>query len=287
MARAGAPRKRGDQWEFSYYDADGKRVFERFSSAKEAKAAMHARKAEVDAQRAGLAPKAPTPRTFEELVELWRDVKFRKRSLDYDETNIRLYLEPAFRGMNIADITATHVTRLDRFVSRGRKVGTVRQILGLLRAMLRLAVEHGWLFATPQFRLPKAEDLDYCWIRTEADVLRFLEEAGKIPYPGIVPILSTAVYTGMRAGEICGLRWSDVDFDNRLITVQRSFDQPTKTNAIRRVPILDRLLPVLVAWRAENPSELVFPNEMGKMHVLGARPMKQIFHRVRDAAGLL
>lgn len=60
---------------------------------------------------------------------------------------------------------------------------------------------------------------------------------------------ATAIYTGCRAGELAALEWPDVDFDRRLITVQRSFDGPTKSDRVRYVPILDPLLPVLRAWR--------------------------------------
>jgi hypothetical protein len=65
----------------------------------------------------------------------------------------------------------------------------------------------------------------------------------------VFALYATAVFTGMRAGELGGLRWDDVDFDKRLVTVQRSFDGPIKAGDIRYVPILDALLPVLRAWR--------------------------------------
>jgi hypothetical protein len=70
-----------------------------------------------------------------------------------------------------------------------------------------------------------------------------------------------AVFTGMRAGELGGLRWDDVDFDKRLVTVQRSFDGPTKAGDVRYVPILDALLPVLRAWRLRCGGGFVFIEE--------------------------
>jgi integrase len=39
---------------------------------------------------------------------------------------------------------------------------------------------------------------------------------------------TVAIYAGKRAGEIWGLRWEDVDFDEREILVRYSFDGPTK-----------------------------------------------------------
>ena len=49
-----------------------------------------------------------------------------------------------------------------------------------------------------------------------------------------------------------------VDLEARLITVQRSFDGPTKADDVRYVPVLDPLLPVLRAWRLRHPGRLVF-----------------------------
>ena len=54
------------------------------------------------------------------------------------------------------------------------------------------------------------------------------------------------VATGARRAEVCGLRWSDVDFDDGLLTVERSYsvvpgargDRPTKTRSARRI-VLD------------------------------------------------
>jgi hypothetical protein len=47
-----------------------------------------------------------------------------------------------------------------------------------------------------------------------------------------------AIFTGMREGELAGLMWSDVDFTKRLITVQRSYDGPTKSDRVRfRLPV--------------------------------------------------
>ncbi len=65
----------------------------------------------------------------------------------------------------------------------------------------------------------------------------------------------TALYTGMRAGELAGLQWADVDFNTRLITVQRSFEGPTKSDEVRRVPIVDALLEPLKRWKVRHPRQ--------------------------------
>lgn len=58
-------------------------------------------------------------------------------------------------------------------------------------------------------------------------------------------------YTGMRTGELIGLKWSDINFEERTISVQRSIRQgietlPKTKSSIREVEILDKLLPFLI-----------------------------------------
>ena len=74
-------------------------------------------------------------------------------------------------------------------------------------------------------------------------------------------------------------------FRSRLITVQASYDGPTKSGELRHVPILDALLPLIQAWRLKCPGEFVFPSEAGTMLVKSARVFQEVLHRVLDAGG--
>lgn len=125
---------------------------------------------------------------------------------------------------------------------------------------------------------------DYHYLRAEADVLKFLT-AARAEGELVFTLYATAAYTGLRAGELAGLQWSDVSFERRLITVQRSFDGPTKADDVRYVPILDALLPVLEAWRKLSPGRYVFPNSVGGMQQPSNRIFQEVLHRVLGAAG--
>lgn len=66
----------------------------------------------------------------------------------------------------------------------------------------------------------------------------------------------------MRKGELCGLRWTDVDLDRGLISVRRSYRSTPKSGKGRHVPINPRLAPVLRAWKVQCPGTsegLAFP----------------------------
>jgi integrase len=79
------------------------------------------------------------------------------------------------------------------------------------------------------------------------------------------PLFATAVYTGLRKGELIGLRKSDIDFDAKLIIVRRSYDRDrTKGAHEEGIPIADELAPYLKHAVGSSPSHLVFPKEDGK-----------------------
>jgi integrase len=79
-------------------------------------------------------------------------------------------------------------------------------------------------------------------------------------------LFSTALYTGMRKGELLALRKADVDLSSRLITVRRSHDrETTKGNHADAIPIAAELLPYLRNAIEMSPSELVFPRPDGGM----------------------
>jgi integrase len=142
-----------------------------------------------------------------------------------------------------------------------------------------------WLAVVPKFRKPKVAlfSRDYQWLRTDDEVRRFLV-ASRSEDEHVFVFYATAVYTGLRAGEIAALEWPDIDLDRRLITVQRSFDGPTKSDRVRYVLILDPLLPVLKAWRLRHPGRLVFTNRDGAMFAPSARIFQEVLHRVLRAA---
>lgn len=119
--------------------------------------------------------------------------------------------------------------------------------------MLNLAARHGWIAKKSEIAKPRPNRSDFKFIETQEKIDRFLEAAKADPYIGAYEFYATAIYTGMRAGELCGLRWSDIDFAKRLITVGRSYAGPTKSGAIRYIPILDPLLPILLEWEKNNP----------------------------------
>jgi len=101
------------------------------------------------------------------------------------------------------------------------------------------------------------------------------------------PVFATAILTGLRKGELCGLQKPDVDLARRLLTVRRSYERPFPKNRKQRVVrIPDELMPFLDYALAVFPSEWLFPGEEGLMRENTWQP-EDIVRRELKRAGIV
>lgn len=114
-----------------------------------------------------------------------------------------------------------------------------------------------------------------------------LELARILTHPHCSTMVATAVYTGMRKGELYGLRWQDVSLDEACITVERSYHGTPKSGQARLIPIHPELLPLLRVWRQQSPQtplNLVFPVALKHGYGMGrsddGRELSQLLHAV-------
>lgn len=282
-------RHRG-KWRIRWLDPKGERKSAVFDDYKRAQAELSRRQVEVEEVRRGIRNAAPPEKTFGDLCDYWIANRApRKRSQKDDESILRRHLRPAFgatrlRDLGVEDVDAYVNAKIDDEELSDK---TVANHVTLLGTMLRTATSFKvpWLLGVPRFRKPKVAlfSRDYQWLRSDDEVRRFLS-AARAEDEHVLVFYATAVYTGLRAGELASLEWPDVDLERRLITVQRSFDGPTKSDKVRYVPVLDPLLPVLRAWRLRHPGRLVFTNIAGSMFQPSARIFQEVLHRVLSAA---
>jgi integrase len=280
------PEKFRDKYRIRWTDHTGKRRCAVHDSHEAAKKALRAHEADADAIRAGSKPAPPVPHTFDQLCDYWlTNHAPEKRSRKDDESIIRRHLRPAFGEF---DLPAIGAVQLDAFRQTKRELSpkTLANILTLLGSMLRLALDLGWLAVVPRVKKPKCpiDAASFAFLETQGQIDDFLRAAAAAGVDVFV-LYATAIYTGMRSGELAALRWTDISLPRRMITVQRSHDGPTKNGRSRHVPIGNALLPILTQWRQQNPSPLVFPNRDGNQHAPSARIFQERLHMVLDAAG--
>lgn len=159
---------------------------------------------------------------------------------------------------------------------------TVANALNLLRVALEAAVEAGHCEtnAARDVRVPKmATDKEsWTWLR-EDEIDRLLSS------PNVDAesrrLFTVAIFTGLRQGELIGLRWQDVDLKRGELTVCKSFEVATKGGRIRRVPLLG---PALAAIKVQpRRCNLVFPQADSQMRHHGDDAG---IHAALEAAGV-
>jgi len=282
------PTKHYGQWRIRWTDEAGQRRSEVHEDHKQAAHALRQHEVEVEERRRGLRPPATVPKTFADAAAYWETHRAPMKRSCKDDLSILKQLRPVFDKLSLGT-SPEWLPVIDRYVAThtGRlNPKTIANHLTLLGSILRLAVELEWMPKMPRIRKPRVRLIsrDFGYLRTDDELRRFLC-AAEAESESAAALYTTAVYTGLRAGELAGLHWADVDLESRLITVQRSFEGPTKADDVRYVPILDPLLPLLRSWRLRHPGRLVFTNRDGGMLAPSGRIFQEVFHRALIAAG--
>lgn len=231
----------------------------RATSKRQAKAAL--RQLEVEVSTGQVGSEDPTVADLLErwLAHLQRLGRSPSTLYGYRNSANRAVI-PAIGTVRLSKLTAGHLDALySSLRERGLAPATVRQIHAIMRAALHQAVRWG-LTARNVASLASAPSQPQREQRPPtADVVATLigaAEALDVMFGLYVRVVAA---TGMRRGEACGLRWSDVDLDVGKLTVQRSHiairgsvgDQPTKTRSVRTVTLdAGTTAALTAAWRA-------------------------------------
>ncbi|MGE0065839.1 MAG: tyrosine-type recombinase/integrase [Dehalococcoidia bacterium] len=263
-----------------YSPRDRKTIRKTFRSLAEARAwRSHAQ----EAIRRG-ALRAPSRETVAEASERWLEAAragvVRTRSgetykpgvLRGYSQNLRARIVPELGNLRVSEVTRNDVQDIvDRMLAEGLGPSTVKNAILPLRSIYRRLVSRSEVAENPTLGL----DLPANRARRER-IARPAEAGCLLAALGDEDraVFATALYAGLRRGEIKGLRWCDVDFEEGLIRVERGWDDvagpiaPKSRSGRRRVP-LSRPLRVLLAehrLRRGSPAgeELVFGRGGGK-----------------------
>jgi integrase len=166
---------------------------------------------------------------------------------------------PKLGTLKITAITPDDVAALIRELEADGLSGkTIENYLLPLSGTLAFAVRRGMLSLNPctlltgderpQRRPPRER---HVWSDEEIDALiKASEELARRPKARYeyAPLIRTALYTGLRLGELLGLQWGDIDFRDGVLYVRRQWTRsneygPTKTAAgVRRIPLPSELV---------------------------------------------
>jgi integrase len=278
------PRKNKDGkvigYRGSYFTPDGKRRYVSGKTKTEAQRAL--RKATAD-RDVGMVFDAGSI-TLGEYLERWLSTSVRgtvRRStyVRY-EGLVRNHINPSIGRMKLKGLTPTHVRSLYRKkLDSGLAPRSVNYIHVTLHKALEQAVLDGLVprnvsegVKAPQVREEEIKPLSPTQVRA------LLAAAREDRLEGLYVL---AIHTGLRQGELLGLKWTDIDFNSGTLSVQRSLDadgtfNPPKRNKSRRtVKLTLQAMDALRLHRKRQNEErlkaakwedhsLVFPNRAGK-----------------------
>lgn len=244
-------KDRGNAWYITWIDADGRRHKRRarrqsFTAARHELARERAKT--LEAKETGY-----VPMMFKEAAKDYID---RQRSLvsprefERQESILEKHLKPFFAG-KLRNISKRLVEEYIALRSRKCSPATVRKEVGVLKHLLNWALEGGMIDANraAKVTLPRAP----------AGRLRYLQPTelqavlAHCP-PWIKPIVQLAVATGMRRGEILGLRWMDVDLLNRQVNLPQTKNGKSRTVYLNEMAMdVFRTLALDISTDSEEP----------------------------------
>lgn len=233
-------------------------------------------------------PETP-PTTLADYSESWlarRIQRVRPSVARNYKDNLARYVLPHLGHLTVSEIHRGHI---ESWVAWAEKVmradgtdyssATVNVWWRVATMVIRDAVAELGLAQDPtaRVRAPRRRSTPKRERRTlSREQLRALLDAVRQFFPGRYAEIATLAFTGMRAGELYALHWSDVDFEERVLHIRRAVwrgtENDTKTGDPRSVPLSETLVQVLREQHerlksVEHPglkADLVFPADNGE-----------------------
>jgi integrase len=191
-----------------------------------------------------------------------------------------LYIPDELRRLPVDGVTSAHLDELyDKLLQKGRRNGkglapvTVRKVHIILRSTLARALKRGWITTNPALEAEpptsRACRPPVFPVWSPDELQRFLCTAQAHPYYAAFHL---AASTGLRRGELLGLRWCDVNLDNALLQVLQTVivvnaqvlvDTPKSPSSRRRVDLDSKTVEVLREHqRAATQADGVNPHDL-------------------------
>jgi integrase len=278
-----------EAWVVDYTDQRGDRILKTFQRKKDADAYASTTHVEV---REGTHVADSASVTVMQAGDLWiasgesADPPLERTTLDQYRQHLRLHIEPFIGREKLSMVTVPFVRAFeDRLHAEGCSGTMVRYVVRSLGALLADAQERGLIVRNPVSELKGNRRARKKAGREKRG--KALEVGVDIPTPDEIkaivntmkgrfrPLLLTAIFTGLRASELRGLRWQDLDLKAGKLHVCQRADRfnrigPPKTKAAGRiVPLPPMLVNELREWKLKCPRAgtlgLAFPNSEGNV----------------------
>jgi integrase len=196
------------------------------------------------------------------------------------------HILPNLGKMRLRDVKPEHIQRLYNFLIRnGSSHRTVQLVHSIIHRALVTAVKLGLISRNPDDATtppkPKKKEMRFF----DEDQIHKLLITAESSHDRFIALYHLAISTGMRQGELLGLKWIDIDWEARSLQVQRqvtrkkggglTFSQPKTKSGIRRIDLGKRTISILQKHQKNQFEEslqvgekwqdqdLVFPSSIG------------------------
>ena len=258
-----------------FYDQHGKR---RLVTLPEGISRKDARKrlVEIEAQveRGTYLPKSKIP-TFSEVAENW--LKYKKPNIRHStyeqyKGHVRNHLSPYFGNTKINHINFNAIEKYITAATNKEVIpATLKKLLTTLGSIMKYAVrkklcEYNPVSDVERPKVPKNTKVEIL----KPEEIRALIENEKDQKHKM--LFTLAVMSGMRQGELLGLKWAEIDWFNSQVHVRRTFNhgrfyEPKTETSRRAIDIGPSVMSDLRKWKLACPAndlDLVFPSKAGK-----------------------
>src|SRR5579863_7374908 len=249
-------------WWYEFHFA-GQKVREsaKTRSKEIARRAEAARRRQMEEGFHGL-KKRTVPKLFSVAADEWLTLKkpsLSERSYIIEQANLK-HILPELGPVLITDIEAKDISRYqEQRLKSGASPKTVNLEIGTVRAIMRR--NRLWAEIQPDVHmLPTRDDIGRAI--SQAEETKLLKACGESRSRSLLPAVTLALNTCMRYSEIRLLRWNQVDFAARTLTVGKS---KTDSGTGREIHMNKGVFAVLEFWASNfperNPTHYVFPAE--------------------------
>ncbi|MDO4277194.1 MAG: tyrosine-type recombinase/integrase [Lachnoclostridium edouardi] len=202
--------------------------------------------------------------TFAEWFEIWikdyKEPSVKMGTVGVYRQNYNAYIKNIFGNKQLREIRAEHIQRFYNGMSTHYAHNTLEVCRAVLNGAFSQAVKNEIIRKNPvsNTTFPKNNKKQTAKVMTMAEQTLFLKYTAGTKYDSLYEI---ALFTGMRSGELRGLRWEDVDFHKREIHVACTLtyqngeyhsETPKTQTSDRIIPMMDRVFQLLKKQQKEQ-----------------------------------
>ena len=270
--------KRRGRYVLDFYDHQGKRRWVTLpQGTTKKKANEKLREIEDQIAKGVYIPDRRIP-TFKRAAKNWLELK---------KHNVRLstwemydgHLKNHFDAINPIKLNRITTGTVETFISGKQNdemnITTLRKLIVTFNQVMAYGVRHRYIdynpvrdAERPKRKRDQADGLDHSTIRvlSPSDINVLLCSVTNRKYK---TLFTLAIFSGARQGELLGLKWSDVDWDNNQIHIQRTYNkktwyEPKSKTSYRRIDLGPEVMKALKRWKLEcplNDHDLMFPSK--------------------------